>query len=350
MKALVTGGTGFVGQHVAQRLAASHDVVLFARDAERARAMFGDRFEIRAGDLRDAASVEASLEGIDVVYHIAARRDHWGFPYNDYYSSNVTGSRNVFDAARKHGTSKVVYCSTVGVYGYDFEYLPVDEAHPFGKNMSYYHESKALAEHVLKEYSDVPVITVRPGWIYGPQDEWGGVTQMLIKLAKGQFAFIGRGNNQLHPVYIDDIVCGIIAAGASNRFGEPYLLLGPERTTFREYVFAMCTALGVDRPRWTIPYAVGLASCYVLEPAWLLKNRILGKKPLGDKPPMTRDTLRGVSANRFYDTSKASREIGHTPAVKIADGLEHTVDWLAGTGRLPVALVQQLKDRRTIPA
>jgi nucleoside-diphosphate-sugar epimerase len=146
-------------------------------------------------------------------------------------------------------------------------------------------------------------------------------------------------------VYIDDVVSGIIAAGASERFGEAYLLLGPENTSFREYVYVMCSALGVDRPRWTIPYPVGLASCYILEPAWLLKNRVFGKRLLSDKPPMTRDTLRGVSANRYYDTSKASREIAHTPVVQIADGLRSTVAWLAGTGRLPMTLVEQLKDR-----
>ena len=350
MKVLVTGATGFVGQHVAERLASSADVAIFARHEDKARAMFGERFEVRRGDLTDASSIDAALDGIDVVYHIAARRDHWGLPYEDYYKANVVGTRTVLEAARRHGTPKIVYCSTVGVYGYDFQYLPVDEAHPFGKNMSYYHKSKALAEEVVRSYPDLPVITVRPGWIYGPNDQWGGVTQMLIKLAKGQFAFVGNGSNTLHPVFIDDIVSGIVAAGESERYGESYLLLGPESITFREYVYAMCDALGAARPRWTLPYHLGLASCFALEPIWLMKNRVLGKKLLGDKPPMTRDTLRGVSAHRCYDTSKATHEIGHTPAVGIKQGLRTTVDWLAGTGRLPASVVERLKERGAVTA
>ena len=349
MNVLVTGATGFVGQHVANRLAPNHDVALFAHDPDKAQAMFGDRFEIRVGDFKDAASVNRALEGIDVVYHIGARRDHWGKPYADYYNSNVIGTRNVMEAARSHGTSKIVYCSSVGVYGFDFQYFPVDEAHPYGKRLSYYHKSKMLAEEVVRSY-DLPVITVRPGWIYGPNDDWGGVTQMLIKLAKGQFAFIGDGGNSLHPVYIDDVVAGIIAAGESERYGEAYLLLGPEHTTFRNYVYAMCDALGAARPRLTIPYPVGLAAAYVLEPLWLAKNRVAGKQFLGDKPPMTRDTLHGVASHRFYDTSKATREIGHTPAVGIADGLGRTVQWLAGTGRLSEDVARRIRERSAISA
>lgn len=349
MKALVTGATGFVGQHVARHLARTSDVALFARDREKAAVMFGG-FEIRPGDLRDASSVDRALDGIDVVYHIAARRDHWGMPFRDYYEANVIGTRSLLEAARRRGTSRIVYCSSVGVYGYNFEYLPVDEAHPFGKNLSYYHESKALAEEVVRSYTDLPVVTVRPGWIYGANDDWGGVTQMLIKLAKGQFAFVGSGQNHLHPVHIDDVVAGTVAAGQSERNGESYLLLGPESTTFREYIYAMCDALGVPYPRWTIPYAIGLAACFALEPIWLAKNRIAGKRLLGDKPPMTRDTLHGVSANRYYDTSKATREIGHTPSVTIAEGLAKTVEWLAGTGRLPESIAERIRARTAVTA
>jgi nucleoside-diphosphate-sugar epimerase len=167
----------------------------------------------------------------------------------------------------------------------------------------------------------------------------------LIKLAKGQFAFVGRGDNSLHPVYIDDVVSGIIAAGNADRYGESYLLLGPEHTTFRNYVYAMCDALDAPHPRLTIPYTLGLAATYVLEPLWLAKNRIAGKAFLGDKPPMTRDTLHGVASHRFYDTSKATREIGHTPAVSIAEGLGRTVRWLAGTGRLPEDVARRIRER-----
>ncbi|MEX0749303.1 MAG: NAD-dependent epimerase/dehydratase family protein [Dehalococcoidia bacterium] len=350
MKVLVTGATGFVGQHVARRLAASADVAIFARHRDKARAMFGDAVEVRHGDLKDAASLDRALEGIDRVYHIAARRDHWGMPYDDYYQANVVGTRSLLEAARRHGTSKIVYCSSVGVYGHGYQYFPVDEAHPFGQHLSFYHKSKALAEEVVRSYPDLPVVTVRPGWIYGPNDEWGGVTQMLIKLAKGQFAFVGSGENRLHPVFINDVVGGIVAAGESERYGEAYLLLGPEHTTFRNYVYAMCDALGAERPRWSVPYLAGRAACYALEPMWLVKNRVLGKKLLGDKPPMTRDTLDGVSTHRYFDTSKATREIAHTPAVSIADGLQTTVEWLAGTGRLPASVTERIKQRGVVTA
>jgi nucleoside-diphosphate-sugar epimerase len=310
------------------------EVVIVAREPAAARRILGEEVSICHGDFRDVASLREAFHGIDVLYHIGARRDHWGLPRREYIDSNVLGTQNVLEAAESAGIRKIVYCSSVGVYGYDFQYLPVDEAHPFGTGMSYYHESKRMAEEVVL-CSKLPIITVRPGWIYGPNDDNGGVTQMLIKLARRRFAFVGRGRNRIHPVYIDDVVNGIIAAGRSEEYGEAFLLLGPEPVTFEGYVRAMCRALGIPAPTLRIPFMLGRLSCYGLEPLWLAKNRLLGKKLLGDKPPMTRDTLDGISADRFYDTSKAQRLLGHTPSVGVDEGLARTVEWLSSVNRLP---------------
>jgi nucleoside-diphosphate-sugar epimerase len=344
MKVVVTGATGFVGQHVARQLVGSADVTLFARDAERARALVPGPVNVAPGDFRDVEALNRAFDAADVVYHIGARRDHWGLPLSEYLESNVEGTRNVLRAAERCGVSKIVYCSTVGVYSFDFQYRPIDEKHPYGKHFSYYHKSKKLAEDVVFA-SKLPIITVRPGWIYGPNDDAGGVTQMLMRLAGGRFAFVGSGSNRIHPVYIDDVVNGILAAGRSEQYGEAFLLLGPHALTFREYVLAMCRALGVDAPKLQLPYWLARLSCYGLEPAWLLKNRVLGKKMLGDKPPMTRDTLWGVTADRVYDTSKGTRLLGHTPAVRVDEGLARTVEWLARAGKLPATVSARLADR-----
>jgi nucleoside-diphosphate-sugar epimerase len=220
------------------------------------------------------------------------------------------------------------------VHGFDFQYLPVDEAHPYGAKLNYYHETKMRAEEVVLR-SGLPAVTVRPGWIYGPNDDNGGVTQMLIKIARHHFAIVGSGSNRLHPVYIDDVVDGIVAAAASERYGEAFLLLGPEVTTLRGFVNSMSEALRVDRVRWRVPYAAALLASYALEPAWHIKNRTIGPDVLGDKPPITRDSLDVVARDQVFDTSRAEAAFGHTPRVDIRDGLERTVSWLSESRRLP---------------
>jgi nucleoside-diphosphate-sugar epimerase len=343
MRVLITGATGFVGQHVARRLAATEDVTVLARNPAKARQILGDGngISIAEGDFRDLPSLEKAFAGVDVLYHLGAARDHWGRPYSWYYDSNVTGTRNVLTAAEHASIPKIVYCSTVGVYSFDFQYRPVDEAHPYGRHFSFYHGTKKMAEELVMA-SSLPIITVRPGWIYGPNDDAGGVTQMLLKLSRGKFAFVGKGENRIHPVFIDDVVNGILAAGRSDCFGEAFLLLGPEALTFDAYVRAMCDALEVDPPRLHIPYGLALLSCYGLEPLWLAKNRLFGKQLLGDKPPMTRDTLHGVTADRVYDTSKGERMLGHRPRVTVREGLARTVDWLVESGRLEPRRAQPL--------
>ncbi len=341
MRVLVTGATGFVGQHVARRLRKTSDVVVLVRDPEKEARVLGDGYDVVQGDLRDGPSIVRALDGVDVVYHIAARRDHWGRPYSEYYAANVTGTQNLLDAVRANGARKIVYCSSVGVYGYDFAYRPVDEAHPFGGKLNYYHETKKLAEELVQK-SDLPIVTVRPGWIYGPNDDNGGVTTMLLKIASGRFAIVGSGTNRLHPVYIDDVVDGTIAAGDSEAYGDAFLLLGPEVTTFSGYVESMARALGVAPPRLRIPYHLALLACYGLEPAWTVKNKLLGPSLVGDKPPMTRDSLAVVADDQLFDTSKAARVLGHTPKVSVDDGLRRTVAWLASTGRLPSDIAERV--------
>ncbi len=345
MKVLVTGATGFVGQHVARRLRQSAEVVVLARDPAKADRVLGSGFSVVQGDLRDRGALERALAGVDVAFHIGARRDHWGRPYSEYYEANVLGTENLLAAARAAGTPKILHCSSVGVHGFDYDYRPVNESHRYGYRLNYYHETKMRAEEIVLR-SDLPAVTVRPGWIYGPNDDNGGVTQMLLKIAGRRFAVVGNGQNRLHPVYIDDVVDGIVAAAASERYGEAFLLLGPEVTTLSKFVTAMSDALGVDPPRWRVPYVMALLASYALEPAWHFKNRTIGPGPFGDKPPMTRDSLAVVAEDQLFDISRAEEALGHKPSIGIEQGLQRTVSWLLETQRLPSEVAAGLRRGR----
>jgi nucleoside-diphosphate-sugar epimerase len=343
MRILVTGATGFVGRHLIRRLA-GHDVCVLARNPDRAHSILGPDVSVLTGDLRDQESVERACVNAELIYHLGAARDHWGRPYRWYHETNVTGTQNLLSAAARAGTGKIVYCSTVGVYGFDLQYLPVDEQHPYGERLSYYARSKRQAEEIARA-SGLPVVTVQPGWIYGPEDETGGVTRMLQRLKAGRFAFIGPGRNRIHLVYIDDVVDGLLAAGRSEHHGESFLLLGPQVESFQDTVNAMGEALQAPAPGKHVPYWAGRVSAYGMEGLWLLKNRLLGPDRFGDRPVLTRDTLDGVTTDYFYDTSKAAKLLGHQPKVDLRKGLARTIEWMTASGRLPEGA--SLAGRRT---
>jgi len=333
---LVTGATGFIGSHLVQALLESaHQVRILARAPSAFRTH--PHCQTILGDLTDPRATRTAAQGMDVVYHLAAIRDRWGVPYDDYHTVNVKGTRSLLNAAADEG-ARFVYCSSVGVLGYP-GVLGIDEAFPYGaEDGKYnYHHTKVLAEQLTLDYARsgrLAATIVRPVITYGPGDEYGMVTKLLRMISAGHFIQVGSGRNHVHLAYASDTVRGIILAGESDRSpGQVYILPGTRPIAMNELLAQTCAILGRVTPCWRVPLTPAKGAAWMFESLFTLQRR-LGLNVLGDEPFLTRDKIDTLTMNRGFSGQRAERDLGYRPSVDYAEGLTLTVGWARHAGLL----------------
>jgi 2-alkyl-3-oxoalkanoate reductase len=322
MKLLVTGGGGFLGQALCRGLVErGHTVASFNRGHYRELDALGVR-QIR-GDLADRDAVLAAAQGIDAVFHNAAKAGAWG-SYDSYYSANVTGTQNVIDACRFHGIGRLVYTSTPSVTHRATH--PVEggtaDSVPYGEGFKApYAETKTIAEKAVLAANDAGLATValRPRLIWGPGDQQ--LLPRLVERAKaGRLRFVGDGENRIDTTYIDNAAQAHfdafdhLAPGAACA-GKAYFISNGEPMAVREIVNALLAAAGAPQVTKTIPFRAAYAIGAVCEALWPLLR-------LRGEPPMTRFLAEQLSTTHWYDMEPATRDFGYKPRVTIAEGLE----------------------------
>lgn len=330
MRVLVTGATGFTGGHLAQYLSTRGDEVR-ALVRPKSRARF-DASPLRSsgvvaseGDLGDRASLQRAVEGIDVVYHIAATYREAGQPDSAYREINVQGTRHLLEAAKAAGVRRLVHCSTGGVHGH-IAAPPATEDAPFNPG-DVYQDTKLEAEHLAREFgtsSGLDVVVARPIGIYGPGDT--RFLRMFRGLARGRFPMIGSGRAYYHLTFIDDLVegfrlCGTVPAAA----GRTYILAGPRYTTLEELVALVAKELTVRPPRMHLP----------VWPFWtagVLCEMIC--VPLGIEPPIYRRRVDFYTKSRAFDTTRARTELGFVAKIDLGEGIRRAADWYRAEGLL----------------
>jgi nucleoside-diphosphate-sugar epimerase len=326
VRVLVTGATGFTGGHLVRSLAARGTAVrVLVRDPARAAALTATGLQVATGDLRDARAVEAALEGVDLVYNIAALYREAGLPEQAYHDVNTRAVGALIAAAARAGVRRVVHCSTVGVHG-DVRRPPADEEAPLAPG-DLYQRTKAAGEASAREASlryGVELVIARPTGIYGPGD------RRLLKLFRGvarrRFVVLGDGRISYHLTYVDDLVEGLRLCGESPRAaGRTYILGGPETPTLNEIVTMIAEESGVAPPRWHLP----------VWPVWLLGAACEAAcRPFAIEPPLHRRRVDFFTKNRAFDIARARRELGFAPAIGLREGVRRTLTWYREHGWL----------------
>lgn len=326
MKVLVTGANGFTGSYLTKRLLEKgYEVRALVRKSSDLHAIQDLPVEIAYADLADSPSLETALEGIGVVYHVAAAYRAENVPREYFWKVNVDGTRKLLEAARDAGIKRFVHCSTVGVQG-EIKNPPATEEAPYNPG-DYYQESKVDGEKLALRFfadNDLPGTVVRPVGIYGPGDT------RFLKLFKfinnNKFRMIGNGKVLYHLTFVEDLVDGIILAGEKDEaLGEIFTIGGDEYVTLNELVAKIAAILQKPVPTTRIP----------VWPVWLAGLLCeIACKPFGISPPIYRRRVDFFIKDRAFDISKAKRLLGYQPRVSLDEGLRITAEWYLKEGML----------------
>ena len=327
MKALVTGGGGFLGKAIIHRLLAKGvDVCSFSRSAHAGLDALG--VEHRLGDLADGNAVVAAASGCDIVYHVAAKAGVWG-PYQEFYRTNVLGTRNVIQACRAHGLHRLVYTSSPSVVfdGTDME--GVDESIPYPTHYhAFYPQTKAAAEQLVLQANGLELATValRPHLIWGPEDNHL-VPRILERGRKGALRRIGKKACLVDTIYIDNAAEAHLLAAerldiGSVVAGKAYFLSQVEPLPLWDVVDQILKAGGIAPVAGTISPRLAYGIGWAME-------KVYGLLKIRSEPRMTRFVARELSTAHWFDLSAARNDFGYEPQVSFDEGMVRLKKWLA---------------------
>ena len=319
MKALVTGGGGFLGGVIVRLLRErGDDVRSFGRGAY--PDLEAADVEVHRGDLADAAAVARAVEGMDVVFHVAALPGVWG-PYQEYHRANVTGTENVLAACRRHEVRRLVYTSTPSVVQRGRNIEGGDESLPYASNFStHYPRTKAVAERMVlaADSEHLSTVALRPHLIWGPGDNHL-VPRIVARGRAGRLRLIGNRPNVVDTVYVDNAADAHLAAAHRLAPGAPcagraYFISNGEPLPLAEITNGILAAAGLPPVTKRIPVPVAIALGGLAE---LLYRGLRIRR----EPPLTRFVARQLSTSHWFDISAARRDLGYEPRVSIEEGL-----------------------------
>lgn len=332
---LVTGGTGFLGRRLVERLLADgRRVVVLSRTRPADLEARGVRWIGAA--IEDAAAVQAACAGCGTVFHTAARVGIWGRG-EEFFQTNVLGTRAVIAGCRAAGVSRLVHTSSPSVVYNGGALSGIDESAPLTTDCpSAYPLTKAQAERdvLAADGTGLRTVALRPHLIWGPGDPHL-VPRLLAKARARRLWIVGDGTNRVDLVHVENAVDAHLAAERALRLpgspaaGRPYFITNGEPVVLWDWINALLVALGEAPVRRRLPHRLVRRAGAVAEFVW----RGLG---LAGEPPMTRFVADELAKDHWFSLAAARRDLGYSPRITMADGTAQLVAALrgatAGTG------------------
>jgi 2-alkyl-3-oxoalkanoate reductase len=330
-RVLVTGATGLLGSHLAERLAARGDRVrALARHGSRTEWLEALGVEIVRGDLTDPRDCDAATSRVSQVYHCAAKVGDWG-AWPEFQRGCMDATRTLAEAAGRSGVDRFLHISSTSAYGHPADrQRPVDETEPLGQNiwsLDYYTRSKVDCERILWNLASagkLPLTIIRPSWLFGERDRTT-IPRFLREFGRGRVLILGKGDNPLSAVYAGVVAdAAILAANDPGSCGEAYNITNQGPITQREFIDLIADALAVPRVTRHIPYRLAYAGGFLLE----MQGRLLRSA----RPPrVTRYGAWLLGRYLEYSTEKARTRLGWRPALGYRESIERTIRWFQGT-------------------
>ncbi|MBL8848837.1 MAG: NAD-dependent epimerase/dehydratase family protein [Planctomycetaceae bacterium] len=323
MHALVTGGSGFLGRYIVERLVARGDRV---RSLSRwpPDDLASERVDVVRGDIRDARTVADACRGVEAVFHTAAVPRIWG-PKAEYHEINVGGTMNVLAGCREHGVGRLVFTSSPSVVFDGRPHAGANESLPYAKShLAVYPQTKALAEHAVLDangMNGLATVALRPHLIFGPGDPHL-LPRVVQRAMTGRLRRVGDGTNLVSVSYVENSAaahlqaCDALAPGAACA-GKAYFINEPQPVNLWDFINDVLQRAGVPPITKSIPAGIAWRIGGMLEATYRLLR-------LPGEPRMTRFMAAQLSSSHWYDISGAIRDFGYNPQISIAEGLRRT--------------------------
>ena len=321
----MTGGGGFVGKAVVRKLLdRGEKVYSFSRGIYPELESMGIK-TIR-GDLTRPEDIIKAVEGVDTVFHVAAKPGFWG-PYSEYFRANALGTRNLLEVCRKRGVERIIYCSSASVVFGDTDLEGVDESIPYpAVPRSYYTATKALAERAVlyANSKEMKTVSLRPHLIWGPGDVHL-VPRIIERAREGKVFQVGDGRNKVDTTYIDNCADAHLNAADAlidnpEAAGRPYFISNGEPVNTWEMIRRILKAADAPLPKFAVPRSIAMAAAGAIEFVHTAFN-------LSGEPRITRFLVEELSTSHWFDISAARKELKYNPRVSIDEGLRRLKEY-----------------------
>ena len=327
MISLVTGAGGFLGRYIVEQLVARGEQVraLVRRKTPELEAL---GVECLLGDVREPIAVRRACRDVGIVYHTAAVARIWG-PWRHFYDTNVSGTKNVIRGCCEEGVRQLVFTSSPSVTFAGRDQCGVDESEPYPTRwLAHYPHTKAIAEKMVLEANGqqgLLTCALRPHLIWGPRDQHL-IPRLLDRARKGQLRRVGKGQNVIDAVYVENAAAAHLLAANALQAGSPvcgkaYFITNGEPVNCWRWMNEILELGGLPAVQQSISLPAAYAVGAVLEVGW----KVLGRK---DEPRMTRFLAAQLGTSHYFNIGAARRDFGYQPMISMAEGMKKSAQWL----------------------
>jgi nucleoside-diphosphate-sugar epimerase len=325
--ALVTGAGGFLGRYMVELLIQRGDQV---RAIARSKYSFLQELGVEQiqGDIRDRASVEKAVEGVEIVYHTAAVAGIWG-SWSHYHGINTLGTLHLLEACHQFQVPRFVYTSSPSVTFAGKDQCGIDESEPYpARFLCYYPQTKALAEQAVLQANDSRnflTCALRPHLIWGPRDQHL-IPRLLTRARSGQLRQIGSGKNLVDMIYVENAALAHLQAADALQpnaavCGRAYFLSQGEPVNCWDWINQILQLAHLPPLKKQISARAAYVAGAMLEGVWTLLGRT-------DEPRMTRFLAAQLSTHHWFNLTRAREDFGYHPTISIEEGMNRLRTWI----------------------
>jgi nucleoside-diphosphate-sugar epimerase len=323
----ITGATGFIGGHLAQRLRREHQPVrCLVRASSDTSLLEALEVELVVGDLENRSSVGEAVKGCRYVFHCGALVSDWA-TVSEIARVNVQGTQNVLEACVFSGVERLVHFSTTDIYGYSGGGA-IDESYRPSRFRNWYAQTKLAAEEEVRRLASahaLDAVILRPATAYGPRS-----TEVVGEIARAirsrRMILINGGRAAAGLCYIENLIdAAVLAQRHRAARGHAFNLSDGLNITWKQFTDDLADGLGCPHVRWSMPYWLADGLGFSLEHGYRFLRNLTG---LSTSPLLSRQAVHVMGNNQEFSTRKARELLGWEPRVDYQTGLHATIEWL----------------------